>query len=110
MFCMEGRKFDPLSFLHGYSKVRKILTRTPALPKKHRDDVACGAHLPWRAVPGSVTRKVRMNANFFLFAKIRPLRTFRVKTAPQKTRIRQWTLEEPWANHLALSAQRNPRL
>jgi hypothetical protein len=25
-----------------------------ALPKEHRDDVAYGAHLPWRAVPGSV--------------------------------------------------------
>jgi len=42
---------------HGFSKVRKFLTR--------------------------ITRKVRMNANFFLFAKIRPLRAFRVKTAPQ---------------------------
>jgi hypothetical protein len=31
--------------------IRRLLT---ALPKEHRDDVAYGAHLPWRAVPGSV--------------------------------------------------------
>src|SRR6266542_4969677 len=79
MFCMEGRKFDPLSFLHGFSKVRKFLTRTPALPKKHRDDVACGAHLPWRAVPGSVTRKVRMNARFFFSRKFAPFALFALR-------------------------------
>src|SRR6266540_1608397 len=70
MFCMEGRKFDPLSFLHGFSKVRKFLTRTPALPKKHRDDVACGA---------SVTRKVRMNAKFFFSRKFAPFAPFALR-------------------------------
>jgi len=37
------------------AKIRGLLT---ALPKEHRDDVAYGAHLPWRAVPGSVGKTV----------------------------------------------------
>src|SRR6266542_7055676 len=48
--------------LHGFSKVRKFLTRTPAL--------ACGA---------SVTRKVRMNANFFFSRKFAPFAPFALR-------------------------------
>src|SRR6266542_4461348 len=48
--------------LHGFSKVRKFLTRTPAL--------ACGA---------SVTRKVRMNAKFFFSRKFAPFAPFALR-------------------------------
>jgi len=37
------------------AKIRGLLT---ALLKERRDDVAHGAHLPWRAMPGSVGKTV----------------------------------------------------